>query len=86
MDSTPPWIGHVVKHRKRVHICVAVLTILLLPGATSVLSPFDLEDYNLESPELVAEQVLLDDFAAAKIIIGYLSTVRTEGASVGEVS
>jgi len=86
MNETPPWIGHVVRHRRRIHICVGVLTILLLPGALTVLSPFDLEDYNLESPELMAEQVLLDDFAAANIIMGFLTTIRHEGSNVGDVN
>ena len=85
MDATPSWIGPVVRHRWKVHLSVGVLTILLLPGALTVLSPFDLEDYNLESPELEAEQVLFDDFAAANIIMGYLTTVRQEGSGVEDV-
>ncbi len=85
MDATPSWIGPVVRHRWKVHLSVGVLTILLLPGALTVLSPFDLEDYNMESPELEAEQVLLDDFAAANIIMGFLTTVRQEGSEVKDV-
>ena len=40
-----------VPHRKKVHIAVFILTLLMIPGVLKALEPIDMESYDMESPE-----------------------------------
>jgi len=65
-----------INHRRKIHLAVIILTILLIPGALRALQPFDIENYSFESPELLAEEVLRNDFQASNLFVGFLTTVR----------
>ncbi|MCH1527421.1 MAG: efflux RND transporter permease subunit [Candidatus Poseidoniaceae archaeon] len=71
-----------VPHRKKVHIAVFILTILMIPGAMKALEPIDMESYDMESPELDAERKINDDFSTTEIILGFVVSVR-DPADVG---
>ncbi|MBT3653265.1 MAG: hypothetical protein HN541_08160, partial [Euryarchaeota archaeon] len=66
----------IVAHRKRVHIAVFILTILMIPGALTALQPIDMESYEMESPELSAQTTIDDEFPTSEIILGFVVVVR----------
>ena len=47
-----------IPERKKVHLAVFIVSILMIPGFTATLTPIDIESYNLESPELEAAEVM----------------------------
>ena len=71
-----------VPHRKKVHVAIFVLTILMIPGALKALEPIDMESYDMESPELTAERIINDEFSTTEIILGFVVSVR-DPAMVG---
>lgn len=71
-----------VPHRKKVHVAVFVLTILMIPGVLKALEPIDMESYDMESPELTAERKINDEFSTTEIILGFVVSVR-DPAEVG---
>jgi len=64
-----------VPHRKKVHIAIFVLTILMIPGAMKALEPIDMESYDMESPELTAERIINEEFTTTEIILGFVVSV-----------
>ena len=66
----------IVVHRKRVHVAVFILTILMIPGALTALQPIDMESYEMESPELSAQTTIDDEFPTSEIILGFVVAVR----------
>ncbi|MED6337405.1 MAG: hypothetical protein VYC12_00110, partial [Candidatus Thermoplasmatota archaeon] len=74
-----------VPQRKKVHIVVFVLTILMIPGALKALEPIDMESYDMESPELTAERIINEEFSTTEIILGFVVGVR-EPAEVGSTA
>ena len=65
-----------VAHRKRVHIAVFILTLLMIPGVLTALQPIDMESYEMESPELSAQITIDDEFPTSEIILGFVVVVR----------
>lgn len=74
-----------VPHRKKVHVAVFVLTILMIPGVLKALEPIDMESYDMESPELTAERKINDEFSTTEIILGFVVSVR-DPAEVGSTA
>jgi len=68
-----------VPHRKKVHIAIFVLTILMIPGVLKALEPIDMESYDMESPELTAERIINEEFTTTEIILGFVVSVRDPG-------
>ena len=68
-----------VPHRKKVHIAIFILTILMIPGALKALEPIDMESYDMESPELTAERTINQEFSTTEIILGFVVSVRDPG-------
>ena len=66
----------IVDHRKRVHVAVFILTLLMIPGALTALQPIDMESYEMESPELSAQTTIDDEFPTSEIILGFVVAVR----------
>ena len=66
----------IVVHKKRVHIAVFILTLLMIPGALTALQPIDMESYEMESPELSAQTTIDDEFPTSEIILGFVVAVR----------
>ena len=54
-----------VPRRRQTHLIVFVMSLLMLPGISATFSPIDIESYDLESPELDANEILMDEFSAA---------------------
>ena len=54
-----------VPRRRQTHIIVFLMSLLMLPGISATFSPIDIESYDLESPELEANDILLEEFSAA---------------------
>ncbi len=54
-----------VPRRRQVHVAIILLSLLMLPGISATLSPIDIESYDLESPELDADAVLMEEFSSA---------------------
>ena len=71
-----------VPHRKKVHVAIFILTILMIPGALKALEPIDMESYDMESPELTAERTINEEFSTTEIILGFVVSVR-DPAEVG---
>ena len=65
-----------IPHRKRVHISVFLLTILMIPGVLTALQPIDMESYEMDSPELEAQAIIDEEFANSEIILGFLVSAR----------
>ena len=65
-----------VPHRKKVHVVIFLLTILMIPGALKALEPIDMESYDMESPELTAERIINEEFTTTEIILGFVVSVR----------
>ena len=67
---------HMILHNKRVHAAVIVITALMVPGFISSLTPIDIEAYNMDSPELEANDVMREEFSGAGNIWGFGVFVR----------
>lgn len=65
-----------IPRRKGVHFLIFVVSILMLPGIVASFEPIDIESYDMESPELDANQVLREEFTAAGNIWGFGIFVR----------
>ena len=60
-----------IPERKKVHLAVFILSLLMIPGFNATLTPIDIESYNLESPELEAAEVMREEFSGAGNIWGF---------------
>jgi len=60
-----------IPERKKVHLAVFLVSLLMIPGFTATLTPIDIESYNLESPELEAAEVMREEFSGAGNIWGF---------------
>ena len=65
-----------VPRRRKVHIVIFIVTLLMIPGALTALEPIDIESYELDSPEILAMQVIEDEFSAEEHIMGFVVAVR----------
>ena len=62
--------------KNKVHLVVLILTILLLPSAIKALEPIDLEAYNIDADEIVAEEFVNQELSTSSEIFALLVTVR----------
>ena len=67
---------YIIPRSKYAHFAVVVFTILMIPGIFATFEPIDIESYEMESPELDANQVLRDEFTSAGNIWGFGIFVR----------
>ncbi|MBR79333.1 MAG: hypothetical protein CMA88_00890 [Euryarchaeota archaeon] len=67
---------YLIPRRKNAHFLVFVVSILMVPGIMASFEPIDIESYDMESPELDANQVLREEFTAAGNIWGFGIFVR----------
>ena len=67
---------YLIPRRKRIHFAVVVVSIFMIPGIIASFEPIDIESYDMESPELEANQVLREEFTAAGNIWGFGIFVR----------
>ena len=53
-------------HSFKLHAAVLIISLLMVPGLIASLTPIDVNAYDMESPELTANQVVADEFEAAE--------------------
>ena len=68
-----------VPRRKQAHLTILLLSLLMLPGISATFSPIDIESYDLESPELDANEVLREEFSSAGNIWAFGVYIRDSG-------
>ena len=76
MRSFEGLADYIIPRRRKVHFLVVVVSILMVPGIIASFEPIDIESYDMESPELDANQVLREEFTAAGNIWGFGIFVR----------
>ena len=64
----------------KLHTAILFISILMIPGFLASLEPIDVQSYDMESPELVANQVVNEDFEAAEKTHGFAVSVRDREA------
>jgi len=64
----------------KLHTAVLFISILMIPGFLASLEPIDVQSYDMESPELLANQVVNEDFEAAEKTHGFAVSVRDREA------
>ena len=64
----------------KLHTAILFISILMIPGFLASLEPIDVQSYDMESPELVANQVVNEDFEAAEKTHGFAVSVRDSEA------
>ena len=67
-----------IPHRRAVHVVVLLISLLMVPGMILALSPIDMESYNMESPELDARSVILDEYPSNEVVAGYAVIIRDQ--------
>ena len=72
-DEVSQWL---IPRRRKVHVAVFLLTILMIPGALTALQPIDMESYEMDSPELTAQEIINEEFSNAEIILGFMVSAR----------
>ena len=82
MRSFEGLADYLIPRRKKVHLLVLVVSVLMIPGIIASFEPIDIESYDMESPELEANQVLRDEFTAAGNIWGF-GACMTEKCALG---
>ena len=60
----------------KLHTAVLFISFLMIPGLLASLTPIDVQSYDMESPELTANQVVNEDFEAAEKTHGFAISVR----------
>ena len=65
-----------IPQKNKVHLVVFLLTILLLPSAIKALEPIDLEAYNIDADEIIAEEFVNQELSTSSEIFALLVTVR----------
>lgn len=65
-------------NRKLFHLVILILSLLMLPGVMWALTPIDMESYNLDSPELVAIDVISEEYPANELVIGFAIVIRDD--------
>ena len=72
-EEVSQWL---IPRRRKVHVAVFLLTLLMIPGAMTALQPIDMESYEMDSPELTAQEIINDEFSNAEVILGFLVSAR----------
>ena len=65
-------------NRRMFHLSIMLLSVLMLPGVMWAMTPIDMESYNLDSPELVARDVINEEYPANEMGIGFTIVVRDQ--------
>ena len=64
----------------KLHAAVLAISLLMVPGLIASLTPIDVQSYDMESPELTANQVVNEEFEAAEKTHGFAVSVRSSEA------
>lgn len=65
-----------IPRKRKVHFVVIAITLLMIPGALSALEPIDMESYEMDSPEILAQEVINEEFQSTEQVIGYVLGIR----------
>ena len=64
----------------KMHAAVLAISLFMIPGLIASLTPIDVQSYDMESPELSANQVVTEEFEAAEKTHGFAVSVRANEA------
>ena len=64
----------------KLHAAVLAISLFMIPGLIASLTPIDVQSYDMESPELTANQVVNEQFEAAEKTHGFAVSVRSNEA------
>ena len=64
----------------KLHAAVLAISLLMVPGLIASLTPIDVQSYDMESPELTANQVVNEEFEAAEKTHGFAVSIRNREA------
>ena len=67
---------YLIPRKNKVHLAVFLLTLLLIPSAITALEPIDLEAYNIDVEEIVAEEFVNQELSTSSELFAFLVTVR----------
>lgn len=70
-----------ISRKGLMHVAIILVSLLMIPGLIAGLTPIDVEDYDMESPELTADDVLNEEFASTEITFGLIVVVRDPAAA-----
>ncbi len=64
------------RNRLKLHISIVFISILMIPGLLQTLTPIDVDSYDMDSPEMVAEIVIDEEFSSKEMTVGFVVTIR----------
>jgi len=64
------------RNRFKLHISIVLISVLMVPGLLQTLTPIDVESYDMDSPEMVAEVVIDEEFSSKEMTIGFVVAIR----------
>ena len=76
MVTFSDFVDVAIRNRFKFHIAVVLISILMVPGLIQTLTPIDVEAYDMESPEMEAEQVIDTEFSAKELTVGFVVAIR----------
>ena len=65
-----------VEHRRKFHVVILFFSLVMVPGLMQTLTPIDVESYDMDSPEMVAETVIDDEFSSKELTVGFVVSIR----------
>ena len=65
-----------IPRKRKIHFVVIVITLLMIPGALSALEPIDMESYEMDSPEILAQEVIDEEFQSTEQVVGFVLGIR----------
>ena len=65
-----------LRNRPKIHVSIVLLSLLMIPGLLQTLTPIDVESYDMDGPEMVAENVIDAEFSSKEVTVGFVVSVR----------
>ena len=65
-----------ILHRVKFHVLIVLFSLVMVPGLLQTLTPIDVESYDMESPEMEAEQVIDEEFSSKEMTVGFVVSIR----------
>ena len=53
-----------IRNRLKFHVGIILFSLIMVPGLQQTLTPIDVEYYDMDSPELEANDVINDEFSS----------------------
>lgn len=65
-----------ILNRSKFHIAIIFISVLMVPGLLQTLTPIDVESYDMDSPEMDAENVIDIEFSSKELTVGFVVSIR----------